>query len=59
MCIRDSLYDDDRAPVEHSRWTWPVDAVRISDYYSYPGRSSHDDVPGGLAERVDDDRRGN
>jgi GntR family transcriptional regulator len=41
-----TLYDDDRAPVEHSRWTWPVDAVRISDYYSYPGRSPGEDVVG-------------
>ena len=39
-----TLYDDGRTPVEHSRWTWPVDAVRISDYYSYPGRSPGDDV---------------
>lgn len=30
-----TTYDENRRPVEHSRWSWPVDAVRISDYYSY------------------------
>jgi len=30
-----------RRPIEHSRYTWPTDAVRISDYYSYaPGMVS-------------------
>lgn len=52
-----TLYDDSRTPVEHSRWTWPIDAVRISDYYSYPGRSPGDEVPDLPALRVDDDRR--
>ena len=33
-----TLYDGQRRPIEHSRWTWPTDGVRISDYYTYrPG----------------------
>ena len=31
-----TTYDASQHPIEHSRWAWPVDAVRISDYYSYP-----------------------
>lgn len=27
-------YDSKRRPIEHSRYTWPTDAVRMSDYYS-------------------------
>ena len=38
-----TLYDADRRPVEHSRYAWPTEAVRLSDYYSYttptPARS--------------------
>ncbi len=30
-----TLYDRERHPIEHSRWTWPTDGVRISDCYSY------------------------
>jgi GntR family transcriptional regulator len=30
-----TLYDRDRRPVEHSRYTWPTDAARISEYYTY------------------------
>ncbi len=30
-----TLYDAQRRPIEHSRYTWPTDAVRISDYYIY------------------------
>jgi GntR family transcriptional regulator len=30
-----TLYDPQRRPIEHSRYTWPTDAVRISDYYTY------------------------
>jgi DNA-binding GntR family transcriptional regulator len=30
-----TTYDARRRPIEHSRYTWPTDAVRISDYYSY------------------------
>jgi DNA-binding GntR family transcriptional regulator len=30
-----TLYDGQRRPVEHSRYTWPTDAARISDYYTY------------------------
>ena len=35
-----TTYDEQRRPIDHSRWTWPTDAVRISDYYSYPPRAS-------------------
>jgi DNA-binding GntR family transcriptional regulator len=31
-----TLYDGRRRPVEHSRYTWPTDAARISDYYTHP-----------------------
>ena len=30
-----TTYDTERRPVEHSRYTWPTDAVRMSDYYSW------------------------
>lgn len=30
-----TTYDGKRRPIEHSRYTWPTDAVRASDYYSY------------------------
>jgi DNA-binding GntR family transcriptional regulator len=30
-----TTHDAKRHPIEHSRYTWPTDAVRISDYYSY------------------------
>jgi DNA-binding GntR family transcriptional regulator len=30
-----TLYDRDRRPIEHSRYTWPTDAARISEYYTY------------------------
>jgi len=30
-----TTYDAQRHPIEHSRYTWPTDAVRISDYYTY------------------------
>ena len=32
-----TTYDAARRPIEHSRHTWPTDAVRISDYYAWPG----------------------
>jgi GntR family transcriptional regulator len=32
-----TTYDAQRRPIEHSRYTWPTDAVRISDYYTYGG----------------------
>ena len=35
-----TTYDDKRRPIEHSRYTWPPGAVRMSDYYSYPSPSS-------------------
>ena len=31
-----TTYDAGHRPVEHSRFAWPTDAVRISAYYSYP-----------------------
>lgn len=34
-----TTYDAARRPIEHSRYTWPTDAVRISDYYTYPAQS--------------------
>ncbi len=40
-----TTYDDDRGPIDHSRWTWPIDAVRISDYYSYRPRRAEDAAP--------------
>jgi GntR family transcriptional regulator len=30
-----TTYNAQRHPIEHSRYTWPTDAVRISDYYTY------------------------
>ena len=30
-----TTYDAQRRPIEHSRYTWPTDATRISDYYTY------------------------
>jgi DNA-binding GntR family transcriptional regulator len=30
-----TTYDKRRRPIEHSRYTWPTDAARISDYYTY------------------------
>jgi GntR family transcriptional regulator len=30
-----TTYDAQRHPIEHSRYTWPTDAVRISDYHTY------------------------
>ena len=30
-----TLHDAQRHPIEHSRYTWPTDAVRISDYYTH------------------------
>jgi len=39
-----TLYDGQQKPIEHSRWTWPTDAARISDYYTYtPGVSPPDE----------------
>jgi GntR family transcriptional regulator len=33
-----TTYDARHHPIEHSRYAWPTDAVRVSDYYSYsPG----------------------
>ncbi len=30
-----TTYDAQRRPIEHSRYTWPTDTIRISDYYAY------------------------
>lgn len=30
-----TTYDAHHRPIEHSRYTWPRDAVRVSDYYAY------------------------
>lgn len=30
-----TLYERNRRPIEHSRYTWPTDAARISEYYTY------------------------
>lgn len=30
-----TTYDAERRPIEHSRYTWPTDAVRISAYYGF------------------------
>ncbi len=30
-----TTYDARRRPIEHSRYTWPTDAVRMTEYYSY------------------------
>lgn len=35
-----TTYDREHQPIEHSRFTWPVDAVRISDHYSYKPRQA-------------------
>lgn len=33
-----TTYDAGHAPIEHSRYAWPVEAIRMSDYYKYgPG----------------------
>jgi GntR family transcriptional regulator len=53
-----TTYDDNRSPIDHSRWTWPIDAVRISDYYSYPARRAPSNAPDLPALRVDEDPRG-
>jgi DNA-binding GntR family transcriptional regulator len=29
-----TTYDAKRRPIEHSRYTWPTDAIRLTDYYS-------------------------
>jgi GntR family transcriptional regulator len=31
-----TTYDPQHHPIDHSRYTWPTDAVRISDHYTYP-----------------------
>ena len=32
-----TTYDAAHQPIEHSRWAWPTDAVRLSEEYTYPG----------------------
>jgi GntR family transcriptional regulator len=36
-----TTYDAQRRPIEHSRFAWPTDAVRMSDDYGYAGRARH------------------
>jgi GntR family transcriptional regulator len=31
-----TTYDPQRRPIDHSRYTWPIDAVRISEHYTHP-----------------------
>lgn len=35
-----TTYDPRRHPIEHSRYTWPSDAVHISDYYTHAPTAS-------------------
>lgn len=37
-----TTYDTARHPIGHSRYTWPTDAVRISDYYAYWSQAAPD-----------------
>lgn len=37
-----TTYDARRRPIEHSRFAWPTDAVRLSDSYAYPAGASHE-----------------
>jgi DNA-binding GntR family transcriptional regulator len=37
-----TTYDQGQRPIEHSRYTWPTDAVRVSECYPYPGGSAPD-----------------
>jgi hypothetical protein len=30
-----TTYDAGHRPIEHSRYTWPTDAVRVTDDYTY------------------------
>jgi DNA-binding GntR family transcriptional regulator len=34
-----TTYDPSRRAIEHSRYTWPTDAVRLTDYYSFSAGS--------------------
>jgi GntR family transcriptional regulator len=34
LVMHATLYDRRHRPIEHSRYTWPTDAARISDYYT-------------------------
>jgi GntR family transcriptional regulator len=35
-----TTYDTNRRPIEHSRYTWPTDAVRMSESYNYESPAS-------------------
>jgi GntR family transcriptional regulator len=37
-----TTYDAQSHPIEHSRYTWPRDAVRISDDYAYTSATDHE-----------------
>jgi len=34
-----TTYDAHDHPIEHSRYTWPIETVRISDHYTYPANT--------------------
>jgi len=36
-----TTYDAAQRPIEHSRFAWPTDAVRMSDDYTYPAAARH------------------
>ncbi len=37
-----TTYDAGQHPIEHSRFAWPTDAVRMSDHYGYATRAVHE-----------------
>jgi GntR family transcriptional regulator len=37
-----TTYDAAHQPIEHSRFAWPRDAVRMADDYSYPAPAGHE-----------------
>jgi GntR family transcriptional regulator len=37
-----TTYTAEHRAIEHSRYAWPADAVRMSDYYSYPAPADTD-----------------
>lgn len=39
-----TLHDAEGHPIEHSRYAWPTDAVRMSDYYTYAGQAPRSEV---------------
>ncbi|HEV2371683.1 MAG TPA: UTRA domain-containing protein, partial [Streptosporangiaceae bacterium] len=43
-----TTYDEANHPIEHSRFAWPAEAVRMSHDYSYASRADDDQRPGNL-----------